>query len=66
MGVHDAMDVRSGLENFSMDKYLGMSLVLAADFVAIQIDFNNVFGSNFLKPEAVRLHENSFLARNSN
>jgi hypothetical protein len=48
-----------------MYEYLGMTLVFAADFVAIQIDFYKVFRSNFLKPEAVWLHENSFLTGNS-
>jgi hypothetical protein len=64
MRVHHAVDIRPYLKDFGVDENLGVALVFPCDLLAVEIHLNDVLRTNLLKPEAVRLHENSLFAGN--
>ncbi len=57
MRVNDAVHIRARFHNFGMDENLGMTLVLAFDFLAGRnIDNDDMLRTYLFETETVRLH----------
>src|SRR6185503_5708688 len=61
--MNHAVDVGPRFHDFGVDKDLGVTLVLAFQFLAAaDIDHDDMLRADFLEAEAMRLHEDAILA----
>src|SRR6266852_2415935 len=57
MRVNDALHIRPRLEDFRVDINLAMAPRRARHDIAVEVDSEDVFHRELVKPDAVRLHE---------
>ena len=63
--MDDAVDVRSGAIDLSVDEDLGVALVSAFNFLPVQVADDNMLRPNLFEAEAMRLHQDFFLLRDA-